>query len=81
MILVLNTIPVFLSTNLISEVREITILTALPSLSLPSTVLRSSISATPSKRAINLFSSEMFPAIPPTWKVRSVSCVPGSPID
>ena len=38
----LNTIPVFLSIILISEVREITISTSFPSLSSPLTVLSSS---------------------------------------
>ena len=81
MLFVLNVIPVFLSTNLISEVREITISTILPSESSPFTVFKSSISATPSNLTANLFSSEMLPAIPPTWNVRKVNCVPGSPID
>ena len=81
MLFVLSTIPVFLSTSLISDVLEITMSISLPSLSLPLTVLRSSISAIPSNLTINLFYSEMFPAIPPTWKVRNVNCVPGSPID
>ena len=79
--LVLNVIPVFLSIILISAVREITISTSSPALSLPLTVLKSSILTFPSNLAINLLSSEMFPATPPTWKVRSVNCVPGSPID
>jgi len=52
-----------------------------PSGASPLTTFRSSISATPSNLASSLLSSEMLPAIPPTWKVRSVSCVPGSPID
>jgi GT2 family glycosyltransferase len=26
-------------------------------------------------------SEDTFEAVPPTWKVRSVNCVPGSPID
>ena len=81
MLFVLNTIPVFLSTNLISEVLDITISISFPSLSFPLTVLRSSISATPSNLTINLFSSEMLTAIPQTWNVRNVNCVPGSPID
>ena len=29
----------------------------------------------------NLDSVAMLEAVPPTWKVRNVSCVPGSPID
>ena len=81
MLFVLKTIPVLASVNLSSEVREITTSTSLPSLSLDLTVFKSSISATPSNLAINLFSSEMLPAIPPTWNVRNVNCVPGSPID
>ncbi len=78
---VLNVIPVLLSIILISAVLEITISTLFPSLSFPSTVLKSSIATFPLNLAVNLFSSEIFPATPPTWKVRNVNCVPGSPID
>ena len=53
----------------------------LPSLSLDFTIFKSSISVIPSNFETNSFSSEIFPAIPPTWKVLKVSCVPGSPID
>jgi len=78
---VLWTIPVFLSVILISAVLEITISTSFPSLSLPTTVRKSSIETSPSNFAINLFSSEILPATPPTWNVLSVNWVPGSPID
>ena len=52
--LVLNTIPVFLSVILISAVREITISTSSPAESLPFTVRKSSIDTEPSNLAINL---------------------------
>ena len=78
---VLCAIPVFLSIIFISAVLEITISVSLPSLSFPFTVLKSSIFTVPSNLAINLFSSDMLPATPPTWNVRNVNCVPGSPID
>ena len=81
MIFVLSVISVFLSITFISAVLEITISITFPSVSFPSTVLRSSITTLPSNLAVNLFSSEIFPATPPTWKVLSVNCVPGSPID
>jgi len=81
MLFVLKTIPVLASTNFNSDVLEITTSTSFPSLSLDLTVFKSSISATPSNFTVNLFSSEMLPAIPPTWNVRNVNCVPGSPID
>ena len=54
---------------------------ALPSLSLDLTIFKSSISAIPSNFALSSFSSEILPAIPPTWNVLRVSWVPGSPID
>ena len=81
MLLVLKTFFVFESKILTSEVLDITILEELPSLSLVLTTFRSSISATPSNFDINEFSSEIFPATPPTWNVLSVNWVPGSPID
>ena len=65
----LKTFLVFESRILISVVREITILELLPSLSLDLTSFKSSISAVPSNFEINEFSSEIFPATPPTWKV------------
>ena len=77
----LKTKPVLVSITFSSDVLEITTLTSLPSLSLPWTVLKSSISALPANLVTNLFSSEILPAIPPTWKVLNVSWVPGSPID
>ena len=81
MILLLKAIPVLLSFNLNSVVREITTGASFPSASFPGTTLRSSSSTVPSNLAMSLFSSEIFPAIPPTWNVRRVSCVPGSPMD
>ena len=81
MLLVLSVSPVFGSEIFISEVLEITISTSSPSLFFPLTVLRSSISIFPSNLEVTLFSSEIFPAIPPTWNVLRVSWVPGSPID
>ena len=73
--------PVLLSIILISHVLDITSSTGLPSLSVDLTVFKSSISVVPSNFDSNWFSSEMLPAIPPTWNVLSVSWVPGSPID
>lgn len=65
MLLLLKVNPVLGSEILISEVLEITISTSSPSLFLPLTVFKSSISILPSNLEITLFSSEMFPAIPP----------------
>ena len=73
MLLVLKIFFVFESKILISEVLDITILEELPSLSLVLTTFRSSISATPSNFEIKEFSSEIFPATPPTWNVLSVN--------
>jgi len=73
MIFVLKVIPVFLSMILISAVLEITISISLPSLSLPLTVRKSSTETFPSNLAVNLFSSDIFPATPPTWNVRNVN--------
>ena len=81
MLLVLKTFFVLESKILISVVLDITILEELPSLSLVLTTFKSSISATPSNLDIKEFSSEIFPATPPTWKVLKVNWVPGSPID
>ncbi len=46
-----------------------------------STERNSSNSMIPSYFAFREFSVEMLPAVPPTWNVRKVSCVPGSLID
>ncbi|CAI8355047.1 MAG: Uncharacterised protein [Flavobacteriaceae bacterium] len=73
MLLVLNTSPVLTSTTFSSDVLEITTFTSFPSASFPNTVLKSSISALPANLVTNLFSSEILPAIPPTWKVLNVS--------
>ena len=70
---VLNTIPDFLFKTFISQVLEITVLIFLPFASLDLTTFKSSISATPSNLTDKLFSSETFPAIPPTWKVLRVN--------
>ena len=59
--------------TLISQVLEITVLMLFPSESLDLTVFKSSISATPSNLTDKLFSSEIFPAIPPTWNVLKVN--------
>ena len=80
MLCVLNNISVLTSINFNSVEREITISTVFPSLSSPLTVFKSSISSLPPNLAIMLDSSETPPATPPTWNVRSVNCVPGSPI-
>ena len=77
MLCVFNKIPVFSSINFNSVERDTTISTALPSLSSPLTVFRSSISSLPAKRVTILDSSDIPPATPPTWKVRKVNCVPG----
>ncbi|MNQ70830.1 hypothetical protein D3C85_854800 [compost metagenome] len=81
MLCVFKTIPVFSSTNFNSVERETTISTELPSPSSPLTVFKSSISSLPANLVTILDSSEIPPATPPTWNVRSVNCVPGSPID
>ena len=73
MILELNTMPDFSSRIFISQVLEITKSMALPSLSLDLTIFKSSISAIPSNFALSSFSSEILPAIPPTWNVLRVS--------
>jgi len=69
--------PDFLSKTLISHVLEITVFIFFPSASLDLTTFKSSISATPSNLTDKLLSSEIFPAIPPTWKVLRVNWVPG----
>ena len=66
MMLELKTIPEFSSRILISHVLEITKSTAFPSVSFYLTTFKSSISVNPSNLATNSFSSEIFPAIPPT---------------
>ena len=52
-----------------------------PALLVVSTALISSKVTNPSYLARILASTAMLEAVPPTWKVLSVSCVPGSPID
>ena len=44
-------------------------------------VLKSSITITPDFLIITLASTADLEAVPPTWNVLRVSCVPGSPID
>ena len=46
-----------------------------------STVRKPSNWIVPSNLACKADSTEEEPATPPTWKVRNVNCVPGSPID
>ena len=65
--------PDFSSRIFISQVLEITKSMVLPSLSLDLTIFKSSISAIPSNFALSSFSSEILPAIPPTWNVLRVS--------
>ena len=78
---VVNTIFVFASTMRISAERPITTFTICPSLFLRLTVFNSSISIIPSYFASCLEDAAVFEAVPPTWNVRNVNCVPGSPID
>ena len=73
--------PVFASTIRTSVERPITTLALVPSALIRSTVRNSSISAIPSYLAIKLDDAAVFDAVPPTWNVRNVNCVPGSPID
>ena len=72
-LLLLKVNPVFGSTIFISAVLEITISTSSPLVFFPLTVFKSSISIFPSNLAVTLLSSEILPAIPPTWKVLNVS--------
>ena len=44
-------------------------------------VFKDSNEITPSILANSLDSTAILEAVPPTWKVRIVSCVPGSPMD
>ncbi len=66
------------STSDISPLRPMQIISFRPCFtswtSSPKTIL-------PSAAAVLTFCSTMRLAVPPMWKVRSVSCVPGSPID
>ena len=71
----------FESKILISPVLAITIFTKLLSLSFVLTVLIFSNSITPSNLALIFALTAIFDAVPPTWKVLKVNCVPGSPID
>ena len=70
-----------LSVNLSSPALPITIFSIVPSSLVLATVLNSSISITPSDLADNSAWSAILEAVPPTWNVLSVNCVPGSPID
>ena len=69
----LNTIPVLLSKTFNSQVLEITTLIFLPSSSLLLTVLNLLFQLNHQILTDQLFSSEIFPAIPPTWKVLKVN--------
>ena len=71
--------PFFSSITLASADLETTISIALPSLSLDLTVLKSSISKLPAFLTVKDESTSDLEAVPPTWKVLRVSCVPGSP--
>ena len=64
-----------------SDWREMTMSIASPAAFLPFTVRSSSISRRPSYFDTTFVSTAVPPATPPTWNVRSVSCVPGSPMD
>ncbi len=71
----------FSSIKRISPVRPITIFTLFPSLFKVLTVLKPSKRTVPSNFANKEDSMDELPATPPTWNVRRVNCVPGSPID
>ena len=75
------TMPVFSSTMRISPERPTTMVLTVPSVPLWSMVRNSSNSIRPATFALMSELSAMFEAVPPTWNVRSVSCVPGSPMD
>nr|ARR75617.1 uncharacterized protein [uncultured bacterium] len=64
-----------------SPVRPITTCMFSPSLFCVVTERNPSNWITPSNLAVSVDSTDAEPATPPTWKVRSVSCVPGSPMD
>ncbi len=81
MLFVATVTPVFSSIIFISEDLDTTITSLSPLAPVVSTTLSSSISSLPSPLALISFSSAMLAAVPPTWKVLSVNCVPGSPID
>ena len=78
--LVTNTVPSS-STIRISPIRVMTITCSSPSFVLNLVVRTLSNSILPSNLATICESIADELAAPPTWKVRSVSCVPGSPID
>jgi hypothetical protein len=75
-----STTPALSSTTLASA-DLLTTISEAPSLSFNFTVLKSSISKRPSFLTIILESTSEREAVPPTWKVLNVSCVPGSPTD
>jgi hypothetical protein len=77
----INTIPVFSSVIFNSAERPTTTTLEVPSLFFFSIVRSSSISSLPEALAFKSDSLPVFEAVPPTWKVRKVNCVPGSPID
>ena len=64
-----------------SPERPITTVISEPSSSVVFTVFIPSNSALPPNLANNVDSEAIPDAAPPVWKVRRVSCVPGSPID
>ena len=73
--------PFLSSITFASAVLLTTISTFSPSEFLLVTVFKSSISSLPSFLTTILESTSDLDAVPPTWKVRSVNCVPGSPTD
>ena len=81
MLVVITVIPVFSSEIFNSAERPTTINLVEPSEFFFSIVLNSSISNLPFAFAFKSEISVVFDAVPPTWKVRNVNCVPGSPID
>ncbi|MNE31075.1 hypothetical protein D3C80_1246230 [compost metagenome] len=78
---VIKVTPVLGSVIFNSAERPTTIVFVSPSEPLRVIVRNSSISNLPAAFAFKSDSSAMFDAVPPTWNVRSVNCVPGSPID
>ena len=73
--------PFWSSIIFASAVLLTTISTLSPLAFLLETVFKSSISSLPSFLTTILESTSDLEAVPPTWKVRSVNCVPGSPTD
>ena len=68
-------------TTLTSPLLAITTTALFPSLSFVGTDLIPSKTTLPSNLALIVASTAILDAVPPTWNVLRVSCVPGSPID